>query len=181
MLRIRQKEGLSYGVGPSFRRLARPRRLVVRLRDRRAPEHRQGRGFVQGRARARDPRRVHRCRSRRGEIGLPAEARPDAAQDGALAGGWVSYLFLGRTYEFSKQLEERVKALKPADLAAALRKHIDPAKISFVKAGRFRESEMRILVTGAAGFIGFHLARRLLERGDEVVGSTTSTTITTSR
>jgi UDP-glucuronate 4-epimerase len=28
---------------------------------------------------------------------------------------------------------------------------------------------MRILVTGAAGFIGFHMARRLLERGDEVV------------
>src|SRR5512142_689059 len=29
---------------------------------------------------------------------------------------------------------------------------------------------MKILVTGAAGFIGFHLARRLVERGDEVVG-----------
>ncbi|HEY4772970.1 MAG TPA: SDR family NAD(P)-dependent oxidoreductase, partial [Steroidobacteraceae bacterium] len=29
---------------------------------------------------------------------------------------------------------------------------------------------MKILVTGAAGFIGFHTARRLLERGEEVVG-----------
>ena len=28
----------------------------------------------------------------------------------------------------------------------------------------------KIMVTGVAGFIGFHLAKRLLERGDEVVG-----------
>ncbi|WP_456471298.1 GDP-mannose 4,6-dehydratase, partial [Caminibacter sp.] len=29
---------------------------------------------------------------------------------------------------------------------------------------------MKILITGTAGFIGFHLANRLLQRGDEVVG-----------
>lgn len=29
---------------------------------------------------------------------------------------------------------------------------------------------MKILVTGAAGFIGFHLSKRLAERGDDVVG-----------
>ena len=29
---------------------------------------------------------------------------------------------------------------------------------------------MKVLVTGNAGFIGFHVARRLIERGDEIVG-----------
>jgi UDP-glucuronate 4-epimerase len=29
---------------------------------------------------------------------------------------------------------------------------------------------MKILITGTAGFIGFHLAKRLAERGDEIVG-----------
>ena len=37
------------------------------------------------------------------------------------------------------------------------------------RAGR-RPALMRVLVTGAAGFIGYHVAERLLARGDEVVG-----------
>jgi UDP-glucuronate 4-epimerase len=37
-------------------------------------------------------------------------------------------------------------------------------------AGGLRNSTMRVLVTGAAGFIGYHTAARLLERGQDVVG-----------
>jgi UDP-glucuronate 4-epimerase len=33
-----------------------------------------------------------------------------------------------------------------------------------------QENNQSILVTGAAGFIGFHLARKLLERGNQVIG-----------
>jgi UDP-glucuronate 4-epimerase len=33
-----------------------------------------------------------------------------------------------------------------------------------------KEQSMRVLVTGAAGFIGMHTSLRLLERGDEVIG-----------
>lgn len=29
---------------------------------------------------------------------------------------------------------------------------------------------MKVLITGTAGFIGFHLANKLIARGDEVIG-----------
>jgi zinc protease len=60
------------------------------------------------------------------------------AQDGTLAGAWTSLLHLGRTFTFSKAFEDRLATLTVDDLNAALRKHIDPSKISVVKAGAFK-------------------------------------------
>ena len=63
------------------------------------------------------------------------------AQDGTLAGAWTSNLYLGRTFAFSKQFEDKVLALKAADIVAALRKHLNPAKVSVVKAGDFAKAK----------------------------------------
>jgi zinc protease len=142
MLRIRQKEGLSYGVGSELAvgsldragswsafAIAAPQNIAkveASFKDELARAIREG--FTDAEVAA-------------AKSGLLQKRVQTRAQDGALAGGWVSYMFLGRTYEFSKQFEEHVRALKPADLVAALRKHIDPAKVSFVKAGDFAKAK----------------------------------------
>ena len=60
------------------------------------------------------------------------------AQDAALAGAWTGNLYLGRTFEWSKEFERKVMALTPAQVSAALRKYVDPAKLTVVKAGDFK-------------------------------------------
>ncbi|HYC37570.1 MAG TPA: pitrilysin family protein [Usitatibacter sp.] len=60
------------------------------------------------------------------------------SQDGGLAAAWAANMYLGRTFQHSKALEGKIMALTTADLAAALRKHIDPSKLTVVKAGDFK-------------------------------------------
>ena len=55
--------------------------------------------------------------------------------DGTLASGWVNNLDLGRTFGFSKAIEERLRTLTAADVNAALRRRIDPAKFTVILAG----------------------------------------------
>jgi zinc protease len=138
MVRIRQKEGLSYGVGSD---------LIVGSIDRAgawtvyaiaAP---QNMAKVEAALRE-ELERVLRDGFTDAELanaksGLIQQRVQTRAQDGALAGGWVNNLYLGRTFAFSKQYEERIMAVTPAQALAAMRKHIDPAKLSIVKAGDF--------------------------------------------
>ena len=69
--------------------------------------------------------------------GILRAAAQSRVQDSTLAGGWIANMYLGRTWTWSKQLEDRIAALTTADVSAALRKHIDPAKVTVVKAGDF--------------------------------------------
>jgi predicted Zn-dependent peptidase len=57
--------------------------------------------------------------------------------DKRLAGHLNTALFLGRTLTWDEALERRVAALRPADVATAMRTHIVPESISVVRAGRF--------------------------------------------
>jgi zinc protease len=67
--------------------------------------------------------------------GLLQERLVNRSQDGILAGAWVSNLDLGRTFEFSRQFEDRLKALTPGEVNAAFRKYVDPDRMTFVIAG----------------------------------------------
>lgn len=72
------------------------------------------------------------------------------AQDSNLAGGLVSNLDLGRTYAWSQEFEDKLLALKPEDVSAAFKKHIDPSKITIIKAGDFAGAVKKAAVKAPA-------------------------------
>ena len=70
-------------------------------------------------------------------------AQRQRSSDEAVA--WILnvYLFLDRTMEFVAQQEVAIEALTPDDLLAAMRRHIDPKKISIFRAGDFANNPAR--------------------------------------
>jgi len=61
------------------------------------------------------------------------------AQDNELTARLNSYLFLDRTLRWDGDLEDKIKALTPEQINAAMRRHINPTKISIFKAGDFKK------------------------------------------
>ena len=139
MARIRQKEGLSYGVGSELSvgsedraggwtayAIAAPQNVAkveVAFKEELARALRDG--FTEA--------EVNNAKS--GILQTRAQTR---AQDSALASAWVGNMYLNRTFQWSKQFEEKLKALRPAEVNAALRKYVDPNKLTTVKAGDFK-------------------------------------------
>ena len=62
------------------------------------------------------------------------------SEDRSLVQTLASRDYDGRTMAWDSALEKKILALTPDDVAAALRRHIDPKQISIVKAGDFKKA-----------------------------------------
>ena len=137
-VRIRQKEGLSYGVRAY---------LEARAKD-------QHGSFATWAIAA--PQNIEKVESAfREEVeralkdGFTAEEIAAAksgylqsrqvsrSQDSRLAGTMASRLFEGRTLAWDEAFEKKIESLSGEQIVSALRRHLDPAKMTIVKAGDF--------------------------------------------
>ncbi|MFY9611769.1 MAG: pitrilysin family protein [Blastocatellia bacterium] len=62
------------------------------------------------------------------------------AQDASLARKLAQYRYLDRTLAWDTELEKKIAALKPEEINAAMRRHIDASKITIIKAGDFAKA-----------------------------------------
>ena len=136
--RIRQKEGLSYGVGSSLSVNVIDRNGSWSARAIAAPQNiaKVEAAFLDEIGNAlRDGFTIAEVAA--AKSGLLQRRLQGRAQDGSLAGRWLNYLFYGKTFADSQAFEDKIAALEPEDVLAAMRKHIDPAKMTIIKAGDF--------------------------------------------
>jgi zinc protease len=68
---------------------------------------------------------------------LQEERKISRAQDASLAAGLASQLNTGRTMAFTQQIDAAIEKASLAEVNAALRKYIDPAKFLHVYAGDY--------------------------------------------
>ncbi len=137
-VRIRQKEGLSYGVSSSV--FAHP-----------ADEFGQFTGFAiaapenMERVEAAFREELERvladgytpeevANGKQGYLQFQENIR---ARDQQLAGALSQHLYFGRTMAWDADLEQKIQALTPDEILAAMRRHIDPSKVTVVMAGDF--------------------------------------------
>jgi len=134
--RIRQKDGLSYG-GQSF--------LSVDSLDRSGAFGIAAIAAPQNLARLEAAIREELQKAvtegftadeiARAKSGLLQQRLQTRAQDGSVAAAWTHFMYLNRTWTWSKEIEQKILALTPEQVTAAFRKAVDPAKLSMAIAG----------------------------------------------
>jgi zinc protease len=142
--RIRQKDGLSYSIGAQLQAGAIDRAGVFFTTAIYAPEN-------VARLEAAVKEEIERALKdgfatdeiQAAKAGWLQSRQVGRAQDPELARRLGALAFVDRTVSWDGELEQRVNALTAADIQAALRRHIDPSKISIVKAGDFAKTAAR--------------------------------------
>lgn len=140
--RIRQKEGLSYGVGAGFNASALDKRGTFTAFAIYAPQNveRLEAAFREEIERAlKDgftPEEVAAAKT-----GYLQSRTVSRTQDSGLARTLNGYLYLDRTMTWDADFEQKIAALTPEQIVAALRRHLDPAKLVIIKAGDFANAK----------------------------------------
>ena len=140
--RLRKKEGWSYGGGAGFGVSSQDRAATFRIAAIAAPQNLQRVELAvreeldRLRAEGFSADEVAGAKSALLQSGSQARA-----QDGNLASQWGNYLYLGRTFAWDQAIEDKIRALTPAQVNAAWRQAVDPAKLSVVLAGDQSKAE----------------------------------------
>jgi len=140
-VRIRQKDGLSYGVGSQFQASPLDQSGSFTAQAIYAPQNaaKLEAAFQEEIARALkdgfEAKEIAEAKS-----GWRQSRQVARAQDASLARTLATDLYIQRTLAWDAELEKKVEALTGEQILAALRKHLDPSKMTIVKAGDFARS-----------------------------------------
>lgn len=139
--RIRQKEGISYGVGSQFGADDQDPWAAWTAYAIYAPQNvkRLETAFQEELARALKGGFTSDELAFAKHAWLQSEAVA-RTQDGGLAAALADYLPTNRTFAYDGDLAKKVEALSLDQVNAALRKYLDPSKLTVVKAGDFAKS-----------------------------------------
>jgi len=136
--RIREKEGLSYGVGSWLNASAQDEAGDFGVYAIYAP---QNRAKLEAAMREEIARALDEgfapAEFEDGRRALLQARKVARNSDAGLAGRLAGYSLIGRTLAWDEAFEKRIAELTPAQVRDALRRHLDPKKLTLVKAGDF--------------------------------------------
>ena len=154
-VRIRQKEGISYGVGSQLSANPLDKTGMFMTYAIYNPENAEKleKVFREEMDRAvKDGFTAEEITAARS--GLLQSRMVSRAQDAGLSGTLNSYLYLNRTMAWDADFEKKMESLTPEQVNAALKKHIDPSKISIIKAGDFAKAAKKLAEKQPASSVG---------------------------
>ena len=138
-LRVREKEGLSYSTYAFFSASSLDPTATFGVGAIFAPENKKRvESAIQEELKRALDAGFTESEFENAKRGLLESRRIARAQDGSLLGRIANYAYLGRTFAWDIDFEKRIQALTPAQVREALHRHIDPARLSVMKAGDFR-------------------------------------------